>query len=296
MKIAGHTMGTPELNLEEAASLFSNIGMDAIEIIFQDDYHCGFNWSSTDREINAYKEYVSNLGMEVSCIVAYASDFNCLEQKKREDAMNEVKKCIEIADLLSSKYIRIYGGKFLTGDDHFGEKREKLIDSMRFLAEYAGKSGISLIIENHFNTMTTGPLITIDIVNEINKKNVGILYDQANISFLSGEEYEECIRIQKSKISYVHVKDFIFKDVSKKFYAGSVSHVNESERAVSSRIVGDGVLPWPDILNELYKIGYDGFLSLEYERRWHPNDLPPAEIGMKKSFDYISNILKRLSI
>ena len=71
---------------------------------------------------------------------------------------------------------------------------------MRILADEAVQYNIRLVIENHFNTMTTGPEITYDIVSEIDRENVGILYDQANIGFLSGEDYEKCIEIQKDEV------------------------------------------------------------------------------------------------
>jgi len=38
MRIAGHTMGTPELSLPEAVGLFASVGLDGIEIIWDDDY------------------------------------------------------------------------------------------------------------------------------------------------------------------------------------------------------------------------------------------------------------------
>jgi len=294
MKIAGHTMGTPELSIVEAAKLFSQMGLDAIEIVFQDNYHCGFNWNTTDQEVNEYKKYLDSLGIEASCIVAYASDYNNLEDEKREAAIKECKRCIQIAHILSAKYVRIYGGTLLEVDGDFDEKRKVLVQSMRLLSGEGIMYGVGLVLENHYNTMTTGPKITCDIVEEINRKNVGILYDQANISFLSGEDYRACIKIQKDKIHYVHVKDFIFKNENVMFTAGSVSHVDENERAVSSKIVGEGVLPWKEIIQELYSIGYDGYLSLEYERRWHPQDLPLAEIGMKKGMDHIREIINNI--
>jgi L-ribulose-5-phosphate 3-epimerase len=294
MRTAGHTMGTPELNVDEAAILFSKMGMAAIEIIFQDNYKCGFNWNTTDREVMEYKERIRGLGIEASCIVAYASDYNHHDSVKREAAINECRRCIEIAHILSAKYVRIYGGTFLDGDEDYGKKRETLAASMRLLADEGAEAGVGLVLENHFNTMTTGPAMTYGIVKEINKANVGILYDQANITFLSGEDYKKCIDIQKDKIFYIHVKDLIFKKEGGKFLAGSVSHVKEDERAVSSRVLGEGILPWPNIIKELYDIGYDGYLSLEYERRWHPQDLPPAEIGMKKGLDYVKEILKSI--
>jgi sugar phosphate isomerase/epimerase len=55
--------------------------------------------------------------------------------------------------------------------------------------------------------------------------------------------------------------------------------------------VGEGILEWPAILKSVKAHGYDGWLSLEYERRWHPDDIPDASIGMKKSIDYLKSIL-----
>ena len=294
MRIAGHTMGTPELSLDEAAGLFAQIGMDAIEIIFQDGYKCAFDWETKDSDVLAYRKRLDDLGLDTSCIVAYASDYNQPDEGKRQAAIKECQRCIEIAAMLSAQYIRIYGGTFLDGDTDFARKRDILTDTMRMLADEGAKVNVGLVLENHFNTMTTGPAVTYDTVKGIDRDNVGILYDQANITFLSGEDYRDCIAIQKDKIHYVHVKDLVFKQEGVRFSAGSVSHVNEAERAVSSRIVGEGVLPWPEILRGLHDTGYDGYLSLEYERRWHPQDLPLAEIGMKQSAEYLRRILQNI--
>ena len=88
----------------------------------------------------------------------------------------------------------------------------------------------------------------------------------------------------------MHVKDLVFKQ-GVAFSSSEVSHPEESKRNVYTRIVGEGVLPWPQILKLVREHGYDGWLSMEYERRWHPDDIPDASIGMKKSADYIKSIL-----
>jgi L-ribulose-5-phosphate 3-epimerase len=58
--------------------------------------------------------------------------------------------------------------------------------------------------------------------------------------------------------------------------------------------VGEGILPWREMIAELKRTGYDGWLSIEYERRWYPDLLPPAEIGMKTGADLVRRILKDL--
>ena len=41
MRIAGHTLGTPDHTVPEALDLFANAGLDAAEVIYQDDYSSG---------------------------------------------------------------------------------------------------------------------------------------------------------------------------------------------------------------------------------------------------------------
>jgi len=294
MRIAGHTMGTPELTLEEAAALFKRIGLDAIEIVYQEGYGCGFSGSSKPSEIAAFKRRLDSLGLAVSCMVPYASDYNQPDAARREAAMAEARRCLEAAEALGAGFMRIYGGTFLEGEPDFDLKRRILVESMRELGAEAAARGVTLALENHFNTMTSGPGISAEIVREIDRASVRILYDQANITFLSGEDYRKSVALQKGLIGYVHVKDLVFKDGTAGFKAGSVTHVSEDERAVSSRVPGDGVLPWGKILGELRDSGYDGYLSLEYERRWHPADLPPAEIGMRRGAEHIRRILAGL--
>lgn len=78
------------------------------------------------------------------------------------------------------------------------------------------------------------------------------------------------------------------------FVSSDVSHPKEEERNVVTRIVGEGELDWPGILRAVKAQGYEGWLSLEYERRWHPDDIPDASIGMKQSAEYLRRIFPGL--
>jgi hypothetical protein len=40
--------------------------------------------------------------------------------------------------------------------------------------------------------------------------------------------------------------------------------------------------------------GYDGYASVEYSRKWYPEDLPVPEIGMKESVDYMKDTIRSL--
>lgn len=292
MKIAGHTMGTPEYTLEEAARLFREIGMDGIEIVFQSGYKCGMSMDTTDEQAREYKALLDSQGLEAVCITPYPSDFNSPLKEEREAVKREIYRCIELCRIMNARFIRIYGGRQLTGDyTDYDAKLEYLCISMRELGDEAQKYGITLVLENHFNTMTFDAAATVKIIRAIGHPAVKALYDQTNITFLNGEPAEIALPMQRDIIAYVHAKDMVFTKPDAVFKAADVTHVSKEERHVRSRIPGEGIIPWAYIVRTLQEYGYDGYLSMEYERRWHPDDLPDASIGMKQGCAYLKKLI-----
>ncbi len=291
-RIAGHTMGTPEYTVPEAIELFHRIGLDGAEIVIQDGYRSGLPTDCPEETLQQVKECAKKNHIEICALTPYNSHFNALDETLRQAEIAAIERVIGYCEFLGAKFIRIYGGNIAPGEeDHWAQKHHKLVESMRYLGDRAGEKGVTLVIENHFNTMTLSARQTADTIRDIGNDHVRILYDQANLAFTGQEDYPEAIAIQRGLVAYMHVKDLVFKGQNKAFISSDdVSHPDEDSRNVITRIVGDGVLDWPKILAGMKETGYDGWLSLEYERRWHPNDIPDASIGMRKSADYLKAI------
>jgi len=290
-------MGTPEYTLDQAIALFAKIDLEGIEIIIQTDgYRCAIPLAASDAEVRSVKDRVHRAGLLVAGLTPYLNLFNALDEGVRQKECTDLKRVIDMAALLDCHRIRIYGGKFVDGEtDEGGKKLQALVKSMRECGDYAAKHDVKLCLENHFGTMTTTATRTAQVLHEIDHPNVGVLYDQANIAFFPAEDYAEAIELQKDKIFYVHCKDLVYRGgTPQKPKFTRVSSVDESERTVHSRIPGEGILDWPAILKRLKEIGYDGWISLEYERRWQQVDLPDASIGMARGAEYIRNIIQGL--
>jgi len=297
MKLSGHTMGTPEYSLEEAIDLFARIGLDGIEIIVQSDgYPCAVPLAATDREAAVIARRVRENGLRVAGLTPYLDLFNDLNESVRADECRKLKRVVDLAQIMGAGFVRVYGGKFVHGEtDEGGRKLGQFVRSMRECGDYCAPRGVRLCLENHFGTMTTTAARTMEIVKAIDHENVGVLYDQANLAFFPAEEYPEAIALQKEKIFFVHCKDLVYRGGSPRPPVfKNVSHIDESERTVYSRIPGRGILDWPGILGALSAAGYDGWVSLEYERRWQKLDLPDAREGMPQGAAYIRGVLSSL--
>lgn len=282
MRLAGHTLGTPEHTVPEALALFAAAGLDAAEVIYQDGYRSGLPLGDP-RAADEARRAAADAGISIVGLTPYTTGINALDDGEWRTAVDEFRGAIEIAQIVGANRLRVYAGSWHPGDQGHGAHWDRLVEALRTLAPDASAAGIRLCVENHFGTMTQSAAETARLVREIDHDAVRVLYDQANLTFAHDESYEEALRIQGDLIGHVHVKDLVFTDPNAPFQASETARVAASERTVRSRVVGDGVVPWADILSSLSALGYDDVLSLEYEYRWHPDDLPAPAVGFSRS-------------
>ena len=262
-------MGTPEASVLEAIDLFASLGMDGIEIICADDYGCGITLETPAADLQDLRQRTSAAGLVVAGLVPYTKDMNHPDASARDKAVADLKRAVDIAAALACPAVRVFGGHEVSPSEQ-GTALGWLAESLRQAGEYAGTAGVQLNIENHMDTMATSAEMTMAIARAVDLPNVGVLYDQANLAFMNSEAYEMAIALQGPRIQHVHVKDFYW---------------DGTERIAA--VLGRGILPWEPIVGALTDVGYDGFYSIEYERRWFPEQLPPPAVGMKQCLEFL---------
>src|SRR6476646_9507774 len=282
MRLAGHTLGTPEQTVPEALALFAAAGLDAAELIYQDDYRSGLPLRDR-RAAEQARRASEDIGVPIVGMTPYTTAINALDEGQWRAAVDEFRGAIEIAQVLGADRLRVYAGSWQPDQPDHPAHWDRLVAALRTLAPEASAAGVVLCVENHFGTMTQTAADTARLVREVGSPAVRVLYDQTNLTFTHDETWQEAFAVQGDLVGHVHVKDLVFKDPGAPFRASDTARVKAEERAVRSRVVGTGVVPWPDILEELVRRGYDDVLSLEYEYRWHPQDLPDPAIGFKDS-------------
>jgi L-ribulose-5-phosphate 3-epimerase len=293
MRIAGHTLGTPDQTVPEALQLFRRAGLDAAEIIYQDDYTSGLGIRDTAAAADAARVADAE-GIAIIGLTPYTTAINSLDETARAAAVDELRSAVDTAHQVGATRIRVYAGSWQPGQDAHEAHWGQLVRSLEELSGRAEEAGVVLCAENHFGTMTQTAADTARLVRTIASPAVKVLYDQANLTFTHDETVDEAFDAQGDLIGHVHVKDLVFKDPAAPFVASETARVKADERAVTSRVVGDGSLAWSRILRRLRDVGYDDVLSLEYEYRWHPQDLDAPEVGFRRGAEHLRSLLFEL--
>jgi len=294
MRIAGHTVGTPECTVPEAIDLFARLGIEGIEAICHDEYRSAIRTDISATGLRELRQRAEGHELRFAAITPYATDLNAPDPQLAAAHQNLLLRAIEIAHALGAACVRTLAGRE-TGGPGRADRLRRLAEVVRGLADVAAKAGVRLGFENHHNTLIDTAKATVEAVQAVNHPGVGIVYDQGNLTMLRAEDYREAISLQAPYIIHVHVKDLTFKEKPPERTSDVVEGMPAEGKPTVSRIVGQGILPWRDIITELKRNGYDGWLSMEYERRWYPDLFPPAEIGMKAGADLVRRILKDLA-
>jgi L-ribulose-5-phosphate 3-epimerase len=283
MDLLGHTLGTPDHTLREALVLFSEIGLDGAEVIWQDGYLSGLG----EREEAAVeaRRISDHLGLPILCLTPYMAEINSPIPAQRNGDLDRFRRCLDAAATVGAPLVRAYAGTYdpRLHSSEYQQRWELLCGALVSLGDHAVNQGVSICVENHFGTMADSAHAARRLMQDVDHPGVAILYDQANLSFAHQEDHTEAIPLQAEWIKHVQAKDFVFIDRDAPFEARAVNVVAAGERHIKSRVISEGEVPWLAILTRLAGIHYSGPISIEYEARWHPIDLPPPREGFSQS-------------
>lgn len=276
MKLCGHTMGTPHLDAFQAIDFFARVGLDAIELICDPYFHCSLTHQAAPSLRKEVRSRAAAAGIRVGCLTPYVKDYAVTDARRREAAVATMKRYVELAADLSCPNIRVLAGHEAPEAER-SDYLPRLVDSLRTLGDVAKEAGVTLVIENHMDTMAVTARQTVEVVNAVNHPALGILYDQPNLMVCKAEPFEEAFPLQAPYIRHVHVKDYVLLHGRK-----------------VATVLGAGLVPWPQILPLLHRAGYAGFLTLEYEMRWFPTEIPSPEVGFVEGAKYLRGLLADL--
>ncbi len=259
MKIAFSTLCCPNYEWKDIYTMAKDLGFDGIEIRhIREDSASPFSPEKCEKT----SEKLKKLHIEVPCL----STGGCVKLDNWQENKDEIITYIKVASKLGAKYIRILADKDAAPE---GEVDDSLIVSrMNELIPYAEESNVTLLIETNGVYADTARLC--NLLNEIASDRVAALWDIHHPYRFFGEAPETTLTNLGAYIKHVHVKDSVMEN-------GKVVY----------KIMGEGDLPINEIMLALRSINYEGFITLEWVKRWSP-ELCDAGIIFPKFIEYMS--------
>ncbi len=219
-------------------------------------------------------------GLEISCL---SSDVKMYAMPvDRAKWFDEVCRYVELASNLGVKYIRVFGG-----DTGSASMDEALDISAKFLTEataVARAAEVELVVETHDAWVDSGMLIEAFKVAGF-PKGASILWDVHHPYRMNGEDPDLTWKNIGSLVKYTHWKDSYLEEVAKE--GGG------TESRTQLCLMGKGDIPLRRIMEILVDAGYDGWYTLEWERKWHP-EIDAPEVAFPQYIKYIKDLLSKI--
>ena len=255
MRIGFSSLACPGWTVEQIADTARRFGYEGIEWRLADGELLG------PRTPDEVWERIASCGVEAVCLDTSAV-FVQADEEARRKAQRHTAAMAERALQIGVPCIRVFGGAMPAG-----HTREALLESTRrALAEavYEVPAGVDVLVETH-DAWCRGPEVA-QLVRGIDR--LGVLWDIAHTMRI-GEAPADTIR-HTGVPGLVHIKDTAGE---------ALTHL------------GEGELDLEEAIDVLVGAGYDGWVSVEWEKLWHP-ELDEADVALPKAIDFVRGLLR----
>lgn len=267
MKIAFSTLGCPGWKWEEIYATAKDMKLDGIEIrgignqisAAQSKLFSPENVNNTLRSLGSLK------------ISLFATSVALGEDCDDEQMLKEAREHVDIAARTACGFIRVMISSKPEPTEVDYCKAVRLYDQ---ICQYALTKGVTPLIETNGILAQSSKML--QFMEDTKNENKGILWDIHHPYRCFGETPEYTVSVLGEYIKYIHVKDSKIEDGKLKY-----------------KMMGYGDVPVESALKELKKIGYDGYVTLEWVKRWNP-DLEDAGIVFSHFANYIKYLLGRI--
>ena len=252
MKLAFSTLGCPEWGISEIADAARRYDYAAIELrcLGGDLDLLGRPEFQPDRAAASGEE----LGRPVCCVDTSAS-FHAVDAHERNQNVDAALRSARLASWLGAPMIRVF-----PNDVPEGSTREATRDRIALaLHEVATRapSGIRIALETHGDFAAADEAV--EIVRAADHPALGIVWDVANTT-AAGDPIERAAETVASHLALVHLRD---------------AEPVDGERFWRPVLAGRGRVPFDVVIRELRAIGYEDYVSFEWEKYWHPELAEP---------------------
>ena len=271
MKLAFSTLACPNWSWHDITSAAKEFGFDGIEVRgLGEEVFAVRAQPFAETELPATIKKLGALRLSIPCF----SSACCLKHKEHEaENLAEITDYIKLAGKLTTPYVRILADSApVPLDDEVDDS--SIAKQLKKLAPIAEEHGVTLLVETNGVFSNTARLYK--LLEQVASDAVGALWDVHHPYRFAAETAEKTVQNLGTYIKYVHVKDSVVDAV------GSIKY----------RMMGEGNLPIDEMMLALRSINYDGFVSLEWVKRWS-EDLEDPGVVIPHYANYMLRFTKK---
>ena len=257
MKIGVTTLGCPTWTLQEILTRLPGYGYEGVELrglgldldLLQSSHFA--TPAAADRTRQAFADAgLTICGLDTSC------SFSDPDPAVRAQNVDQGRAAIDLARTLQAPFIRVFGGGLAEGVVRSAAVGY-LAECLSALGDHAAQDGgvVQVLLETH-DAFSTGAQAA-EALRQAAHPQVGALWDLHH-PFRQGEAPAETFAALRPYVKGTHVKD--------------------SRPGGTYCLLGEGDVPISEMLRLLKGGGYEGWINLEWEKRWIP-ELADPEIA-----------------
>lgn len=242
--LAFSTLGCPEWDITRILSGAEEYGYNAVELRgYGDSMDLPTVEPFTHERRGETRLRFADAGIAVCCVSSSG-----VVTKGNAD---HVRAHSELAHDLGCPIVRVFGGA-LNADIAYADAFAQAAANLRTFGDAARDAGVRIVLETH-DSFSTGKGVA-ELIETAGHPSVLALWDLHH-PYRQGETIEETYACLAPTLGHIHVKD--------------------SRPDGGYCLLGEGDIPLFPMLDRVLDGGYTGAISLEWEKRWHPEIADP---------------------
>jgi sugar phosphate isomerase/epimerase len=266
MKLCFSTLVCPAWSLDQIIANGASSGVGGVD----------FRGIGSEIDITRLPEFNDRLDETLALMRASELAMPCLNTSitlvapsdRWEQMLDECQRYSNLAVKTNTSFLRIFGGG-IPKEMSREEARAMAQRRLRQLLKICHNKPCRPILETHDDWTTSQQVL--ELVHEFSPQDVSVLWDIEH-TFRHGEQPIDTATQLRRFIVHVHVKDSL-----------------RQENRNVQKLLGDGDVPLGDAVRSLRELRYDGWFSLETEKRWHA-DAPDPEASVPRFVQYMRGL------
>jgi sugar phosphate isomerase/epimerase len=226
-------------------------------------------------------------GSFVVCGLASSVRFDYPQKAERDEQFRIGTAYVELAAELEAGFVRVFGDVLPAASQAVARAAalEQIAEGFNRLGEFAARYKIDILLETHGDFAESATVK--ELFANIESPSVGVLWDTHHPWRFYQERPEITLSNLRPWLRHTHWKDSVTLPHAPSLVGGDQTSPAEQEahalmsghRHADYVLFGGGEFPIDQFAGLLKHAGYDGWLSLEWEKMWHP-ELADPELAL----------------